>query len=72
MATEAMEDRDLAINTAERLKAICSTWNITGKVIGLVPDNATKIVLTSDILGTDLDWSHIGLVTHSSCQFMKV
>eukprot|EP00117_Sycon_ciliatum_P014019 scpid102070/ scgid14461/ len=66
-----MEERHTGSNIADRLKEICTSWNIVDKIAGIVRDNAANMVAAGDMLEIDLSWKHVGCVEHTLQLFVK-
>ena len=62
LVTREMMERHTGVHIAETLREIAKDWNIDNKVVAVVHDNASNMVLTSDLLE---DWGDLPCFGHT-------
>jgi len=55
LATQEMEERHTAVNLAEKLTCILDDWEINGKVLTVVTNNAKNVVSAIKLLSLTID-----------------
>ena len=62
LVTREMTERHTGIHIAESLTEIAKDWNLDGKVVAIVHDNASNMVLASELLE---DWGDLPCFGHT-------
>ena len=57
-----MTERHTGVHIADCLTEIAKDWNLEGKIVAVVYDNASNMVLASDLLE---DWGDLPCFTHT-------